>query len=172
MRVGVCQKERHREVGWRLQGPQIQKVNGISGRVAQLEQQHTAQFISCRRFLVGMRCVCLCAVAVCVCTNKVFSVYRGARCLYIPPKKPPSVFCQGVITNKEVEAMQGGGGAGCCGWILVAVDNTRGVGLGGREQERSERLRGKWVNRLVLSCASPLFINKPGGADGALLNNA
>lgn len=44
------ERESEREVGRRLHGPQIQKVNGISGRVAQLEQQHTAQFISCRRF--------------------------------------------------------------------------------------------------------------------------
>lgn len=44
------EKKRRREVGWKLHGPQIQKVNGISGRVAQLEQQHTAQFISGRRF--------------------------------------------------------------------------------------------------------------------------
>lgn len=56
------EKERQREVGWRLHGPQIQKVNGISGRVAQLEQQHTAQFISCRRF---SRPRGMCADAVC-----------------------------------------------------------------------------------------------------------
>lgn len=50
MRVGVCQRGRKRDgkVGRRLHGPQIQKVNGISGRGAQLEQQHTAQFIRCR----------------------------------------------------------------------------------------------------------------------------
>ncbi len=54
--------ERQREVGRRLHGPQIQKVNGISGREAQLEQQHTAQFISCRCFFVA---VCVCAYAVC-----------------------------------------------------------------------------------------------------------
>lgn len=53
MRVGVCRRgrRRDREVGWRLHSPQIQKVNGISGRVAQLERQHTAQFISGRHFL-------------------------------------------------------------------------------------------------------------------------
>lgn len=43
MRVGVCRGGLH--------GPQIQKVNGISGRGARLEQQHTAQFIRCSRFL-------------------------------------------------------------------------------------------------------------------------
>lgn len=53
-----------------------------------------------------------------------FSVYQGAGFL--------SVFCQALITNKEVEVMQGGGGAGCCGCILVAVDKTRG---GKRELE-------------------------------------
>lgn len=57
--------------------------------------------------------------------------------------------------------------AGGCWW---QVDKARGGG-GDRKGER-ESLRGKWVNRLVLSRASPLFINKPGGVDGALLNNA
>lgn len=93
---------------------------------------------------------------------------KEPRC---PPPSSTSpflcVFCQALITNKEIEVMQGVGVeqvvVGGCWWQW-----TKHGGAGGWKQERSERLRGKWVNRLVLSCASPLFINKPGGVDGAL----
>lgn len=33
----------------------------------------------------------------------------------------------------------------------MALDKTWGEGGGGWKQERSERLQGKWVNRLALS---------------------
>lgn len=75
-----------------------------------------------------------------------------------------AMLCQALITNKEVEAMQGGGRAGCCGWRLVAVDKMSGEG--DRNGVRGFRVNGliDWSSPVHLFC----FINKPGGVNGAL----
>lgn len=65
-----------------------------------------------------------------------------------------SIFCQALITNKEIEAMQDGGGAGCCGWMLVAVDKTGGGG--DRKGVRGFRVNGliDWSSPVHLLCLS------------------
>lgn len=91
----------------------------------------------------------MCAVA--LCAKKVSSL---------------DISCQALITNKEVEAMHG------WGWNSLSLVGAGGSGQDelekGGKWRRSERLQGKWVNRLARPCASSLFINTPGGVDGAL----
>ncbi len=50
--------------------------------------------------------------------------------------------------------MQGGGGAGCCGWMLVAVDKTRGDG--NSRGVRDFRVNGliDWPSPVHLLCLS------------------
>lgn len=127
------EKERQREVERRFHGPQIQKVNGISGRVAQLEQQHTSQFIRCRLYFV----------AVCVYANYLL--------------EPPTPLFLSVFSVRHLSPtrrLQGGGGAGCCGRMLAAVDKTRGDG--DRKGARGFRVNGliDWSSPVHLLCLS------------------
>lgn len=140
MRVGVCEwgREEQRRGG----GPEIQKVNGISGRVAQLEQQHTAQFICCWRFRWHVVCVCVCVSTL---TRCVFYLSRSQTC---PPPRPHSWFFSvshlSTIRRLKVHMMEGWS---CLLWMNTVGQNKRGEKVDG---VWSEEAFGKWVNRLVL----------------------
>lgn len=102
-----------------------------------------------------------------------FSVYEGAHCL-TPSSCSQAFSVRHLSPTRRLKRCRGlgdGGGAGGFGRIVVAVDKAKEERGGCEEEETGKGVRdfgGKWVNRLVLSCASPLFINKPGGVDGAL----
>lgn len=109
-------------------------------------------------------CVC---VSVCACAL--------TRCVYSLSWSCPPPFLH--VAERFSVKQQGDCSDAGWGWSWLLWSDDGGGGQNkwvkkgvwwwgkGWRQERSEGLQGKWVNRLVLSCASPLFINKPGGDD-------